>query len=68
MILLYNVHLLFKANSSNMHIFRGISSISCYQNPQFLALSIGMFIPIEKLTYLSSITKKGEIVSASSAP
>ena len=25
------------------------------------------FIPVENLTYLSSITKKGEIVSASSA-
>ena len=29
--------------------------------------TLHMFIPVENLTYLSSITKKGEIVSASSA-
>ena len=31
-------------------------------------LTLHMFILVEKLTYLSSITKNGEIVSASSAP
>ena len=35
----------------------------------YLAIKfLNMFIPVENLTYLSSITKKGEIVSASSAP
>jgi hypothetical protein len=31
-------------------------------------LTLHIIIPVENLTYLSSITKKGEIVSASSAP
>src|SRR3990170_5436904 len=51
----------------NMHIFRGSSSISCNQIPQYQYLHFICFIPVENLTYLSSITKKGEIVSASSA-
>ena len=37
-------------------------------NSSILVFTLHMFIPIENLTYLSSITKKGEIVSASSAP
>ena len=65
MILLYNVHFLSKANSSNMHIFRGSSSKS---NSSILVFTLHIITPAENLTYLSPITKKGEIVSASSAP
>ena len=42
------------------YILQSNSSISVF--------TLHMFIPVENLTYLSSITKKGEIVSASSAP
>ena len=47
MILLYNVHLLFKANSSNMHIFRGSSSISCNQIPQYQYLHFICLSPLK---------------------
>ena len=37
-------------------------------NSSILVFTLHMIIPVENLTYLSSITKKGEIISASSAP
>ena len=37
-------------------------------NSSILAFTLHMFIPVENLTYLSSITKKGEILIAFSAP
>ena len=57
-----------KSKFLTMHIFRGSSSISCNQIPQYWVLSIHMFIPVENLTYIVINHQKGEIVSASSAP
>ena len=51
----------FKSKYLTIHIFRGSSSISCNQIPQYWALSIDMFIPVENLTYLSSVTKRGRL-------
>ena len=47
MILLYNVQLLFKANSSHKHIFRGSSSISCNQIPQYQYLHFICLSPLK---------------------
>jgi hypothetical protein len=46
----------------------GVPQISCNQCLHIMNLHFHYFIPVENLTDLSSITKKGEIVSASSAP
>jgi hypothetical protein len=45
-----------------------VPQISCNQCLHIMYLHFHYFIPVQNLTDLSSITKKGEIVSASSAP
>ena len=60
-----HVHLHSKSKNTYMHIFRGSP---CYLWRQFLSITISHTLsPLKTSTSLSSITKKGEIVSASSA-
>ena len=67
-ILVHNVHVLFKENFLKYAHLQGEFFYILQSNSSISVFTLHMFIPIENLTYLSSIAKKGEIVSASSAP
>ena len=57
MILLYNVHLLFKANSS--HMLHGEFFYVLQSNSSISVFTLHMFIPGENLTYIVINHQKG---------
>jgi hypothetical protein len=62
MILLNNVHLLFKANFSDMHVFRGSSSISCNQIPQISIYTSYVYPRLKLNQYCHQSPKRGRLL------